>query len=81
MNGINRETVLTIGQLVTLFERLGHQGPQTGVNRQSYPWGQIDGQEEYLYWSNNPTIITVQVGNAPPEDRFLVRTEYMMTLQ
>ena len=76
MDGINRNTRFEIGQLVQLFSNLGHQGPQTGVNRRSFPWGPIDGQEEYINWTNNPTFIRVFTADNNSQDLFLVRTEY-----
>ena len=65
MDGINRNIRFTIGELVTLFKTLGHQGPHTGVNRRSLPWGPFDGQEEYLYWSNNPTFCLLYTSPSP----------------
>ena len=76
MQRITRDTNFEIGQLVTLFKRLGQQGPHTGINRNSFPWGGMDGQEEYIYWSNNPTFIRVFTAGGNYQDVFLVRVEY-----
>ena len=69
-----RGRTYSLDDFIYKFKQLGY-APSNTVMRRSYPWGPIDGQEEYIFWTPSPTIIQFSQNNVIKNQK-LVRLEY-----